>query len=130
MNITVLSGNLTRDVEIANPDSQSEWKILKFTIANNDEYRDGQSITSFVDCEVLTNKPQMLIARMVKGAGIQATGALRQDSWPDQSTGQKRSKIKLAVQNRPFPQIMFIAKKDEPIEVAKQDNDIPDDIPF
>lgn len=133
MNISILSGNLTRDVELIQ--TKSEWSILKFTLANNDEYRDGQTITSFVDCECFTNKPQQYLARMVKGAKVQVTGAIKQDTW--EKDGQKHSKIKVAVQSRPFPQIEFIARRDEPVEVkdefvqqVEQEFSNTDDIPF
>jgi len=126
MNLLILSGNLTRDVELV--ETKSEWSILKWTIANNDEYRDGQTITSFIDCECLTNKPQQYLTRMVKGAKVQVVGAIKQDTW--EKDGQKRSKIKVTVQNRPFPQIEFIAKRDDPVAVEVIDGPVDKDIPF
>ena len=112
MNTTIISGNITRDVEIVT--TKSDWSILKFSIANNDESRkqqDGsyENIASFFDCEYLTKKPDTWIRRLHKGSAIVIQGTLKQEQWEDKNGGGKRSKVKISVQG--FP--MNLASRDE-----------------
>ena len=132
MNSAQISGNLTRDVEIV--ETKSEWSILKFTIANNDESvknSDGtwDNVTSFFDIELLTNHPQSMIRGLIKGASVVIHDAkLKQQTW--EKDGNKRSKVLLSVKtSRPWENILFIAKKGEAVQTVAQEKPL-DDVPF
>lgn len=127
MNSANVSGRLTRDPEVI--ETKSEWRIIKFSIANDDESRkqaDGsyEKVTSFLECEYLTKKPQYWLNVLVKGAMVAVSGAMRQDRW--EKDGQKHNKIKIALTG--FPVVFAPAKQKE--EGGVPDDGFEDDIPF
>ncbi len=84
MNQTVLTGNLTNDIETLNV---GEQHLSKFTLACNE----GERVV-FMPIEAW-NMPH-LAEYLFKGSKALISGGLKQDHWEDKS-GEKRSRIVL-----------------------------------
>ncbi|HOX39281.1 MAG TPA: single-stranded DNA-binding protein [Candidatus Brocadiia bacterium] len=102
-NKVLLMGNLTRDPELRyTPSGQA---VAQFGLAVNRRYKgqDGQQKEEacFVDCEAWARSAEVLCQYMSKGRPLFVEGRLKLDAWEDQS-GQKRSKLKVVVENFQF----------------------------
>jgi single-strand DNA-binding protein len=86
-NKVLLMGNLTRDPELTYTPSQ--LAICKFGLAVSRKFRgktgEEREEVLFIDCTVFDKK-----------------GQLKLDTWDDKTTGQKRSKIHVVVDNFQF----------------------------
>lgn len=134
MNNVTISGNLTREPEVKGFDG-SEYSVITFSIANNDERKKEQTgqytnVASFLDCEYWTKNPQHWMKQLYKGTPVVLQGRLKQDRWDD--NGTTKSRIKIIVQQYP----MVLAGKSEhkeeeskpPVSGPEQFDD--DQIPF
>lgn len=133
MNSVKIDGNVTRDPETFSPQG-SEYTVLKFSIANNDESKkdaNGQweNVPSFFDVEYWTKKAQYWIQKLTKGASVTIQGRLKQQTWEHEGKNHSRVKIIAGVgMNEGFAVVVHD-------RVPKQQtNDTPpppeDDIPF
>ena len=106
-NKVMLMGRLTRDVEVrATPSGQ---EVAVFSLAINRTYfvggdgaREKREETTFVDCEMWGRRTQPLATYTSKGSPLFVEGRLKQDTWEDRQTGQKRSKVVVVVENFEF----------------------------
>ena len=102
-NKVLLMGNLTRDPQQSSMPSGTT--VCEFSLAVNRRWRgqDGQSHedVSFFDCQAYGRTGETISKYLVKGKPIFVEGQLRQSRWEDQS-GQKRSKIRIIVDNFQF----------------------------
>lgn len=104
LNKVMLIGNLTRDVELrVLPKGTS---IGQFGLAVNREWKDesGQKKeeVTFIDCEAWGKTAEIIAKYTTKGRPLFVEGRLKLDSWDDKTSGQKRSKIKVVVENFQF----------------------------
>lgn len=100
----IIMGNLTRDPELRNTPSGAS--VCTFTVAVNRNYKDSsgslQEAVSFIDC-VAWNKPGEIINQYAKkGTGIFISGRLDQRSWEDKTTGSRRSRVEIVVEDFNF----------------------------
>lgn len=100
----VLAGNLTRDPELrTTPNGAS---VCAFTIAVNRNYKDSsgaqQEQTSFIDCSAWGKAAELINQYMKKGRPLLVSGRLSQRSWEDKTTGQKRSRTEVVVEDFTF----------------------------
>ncbi len=105
MNTCTLSGNLTREPEVFAP-NDSEWSIIKYSIANNDDSRKNangeyENIAHFFDCEYWTKKPQLWLQKLQKGVLVVGEYQAKQERW--EKDGQKRSRVKFSIKRGTFP---------------------------
>ena len=103
VNKVFLMGNLTRDLEMrALP---SGTNVGSFGIAVNERFKskDGewQERANFVDCEIFGARADAMSRFLGKGSPVFIEGKLRLDQWED-TQGQKRSKLKVVVDNFEF----------------------------
>ncbi|MFT5837216.1 MAG: single-strand DNA-binding protein [Candidatus Azotimanducaceae bacterium] len=88
MNQTIITGNLTADIETRDVKSSvGEQHLSKFTLASNE----GERVV-FMPVEAW-NMPH-LAEYLFKGSKTLISGALKQDSWETEA-GEKRSRIVL-----------------------------------
>ena len=120
MNINSISlgGNLTRDPEVrVTPQGTA---IAQFSIANNRKFKDASGAqreeVSFIDCEAWGKTGENIGKFFSKGAQICVQGRVKQDTWDDKATGQKRSKLKVVVD-----QFHFVGGKREQAPVSGQE---------
>lgn len=100
----IIAGNVTRDPEMRTTPSGAQ--VCSFTVAVNRVYRDSsgnqQDQTSFIDCVAWGKSAELINQYVKKGSGILVSGRLDQRSWEDKTTGQKRSRVEINVEDFSF----------------------------
>lgn len=102
-NKSILMGNLTRDVEIKT--TPSGLSIGTFTLAINSRRKKGNEYVDecdFIDCKAFGKTADLIAQYVRKGQPLHIEGRLKQESWEDKQSGQKRSKLVVNVDNFQF----------------------------
>ena len=104
LNKVFLIGNLTRDPELrVTPKGTS---ICQFGLAVNRQFKDESGATrdetTFVDIEAWGKQGELVSKYLTKGSPAMVEGRLKFDQWDDKTSGQKRSKIKVVLENVQF----------------------------
>lgn len=100
MNIVILNGNLTRDVEVRS--TASGTTVMNFGLAVPDRKRNAsgeyEDYAHFVDCILFDPKGvrQWMVPMLKKGFHVTVHGKLNYTSWENKE-GQKRSKLEVIV---------------------------------
>lgn len=104
INVVTLKGRMTRDPELRS--MPSGQPVASFSLANNRKFtnRDGELIeeTNFIDCEVFGNIANVIAEHAKKGRAVIVSGRLRQDKWEDKTSGERRSKLVVKVEDFNF----------------------------
>jgi len=103
-NKVYLMGNLTRDPEMrVTPKGTA---ICQFGLAISRSWKDesGQTReeTAFVDIEAWGKQGEVISKYCAKGRPLFVEGRLKFDQWEDKTTQQKRSKLKVVLENFQF----------------------------
>ena len=103
LNEVHLIGRITRDIELRKFPNGSSVAIFGLAINRNWKSKDGKKKeeTTFVDCEAFGKQAEVLNQYASKGSPLYVGGRLKLDSWQDRE-GQKRSKLKVVVENFQF----------------------------
>ncbi len=104
LNKVMLIGNLTRDPELrVTPKGTA---ICQFGLAVSRQFKDesGQNReeTTFVDVEAWGRQGETISKYCTKGRPLFVEGRLKLDQWEDKASGQKRSKLKVVLENFQF----------------------------
>ena len=104
LNKVFLIGNLTRDPELrVTPKGTA---ICQFGLAVNRQFKDesGQTRdeTAFIDIEAWGKQGELVAKYLTKGSPAMVEGRLKFDQWEDKQTQQKRSKLKVVLENVQF----------------------------
>src|SRR3954465_15014109 len=104
LNKVFLIGNLTRDPELrVTPKGTA---ICQFGIAVNRQFKDDSGATrdetTFVDIEAWGKQGELVSKYLAKGSLAMIEGRLKFDQWEDKTSGQKRSKLKVVLDNVQF----------------------------
>ncbi len=103
-NKVILMGNLTRDPELRQ--TQSGTSVCRFSIAVNRSFnsQDGSSRdeTCFIEIDSFGKSAENIAKYFNKGKPILVEGRLRQDSWEDKQSGQKRTKLMVVLERFEF----------------------------
>lgn len=104
LNKVFLIGNLTRDPELrVTPKGTA---ICQFGLAVNRQFKDesGQTRdeTTFIDIEAWGKQGELVSKYLTKGSPAMVEGRLKFDQWEDKQSGQKRSKLKVVLDNVQF----------------------------
>ncbi|MDX2185424.1 MAG: single-stranded DNA-binding protein [Opitutaceae bacterium] len=103
-NQVILVGNLTRDPELRV--TPKGTNICQFGLAVNRQFKDdsGQTRdeTTFVDIEAWGKQAELIAKYLTKGSPALVQGRLKLDQWEDKQSGQKRSKLKVVLENIQF----------------------------
>lgn len=94
INRVVVSGNLTRDVELRHV-GDNQTPLASFAVAVNG-WREGD--VSFIDCKVWGRGAEVFAQYAGKGRKAMLSGRLEQERWED-NEGNNRSKIVLVVED-------------------------------
>jgi single-strand DNA-binding protein len=104
MNQVFLKGNLTRDPELRY--LANGTAVANFAIAVNRKWKDAngevKEEVSFFDVDCWARGAEVVAQYFKKGNPILVQGRLKQESWDDKQTGQKRSKIKVVMESFEF----------------------------
>jgi single-strand DNA-binding protein len=106
LNKAIFAGNLTADPELVRIPKGTA--VVNATLAVNEFYagEDGerQQITTFIDIKIWGPSAENFAKLAKQGQEILIDGSIRQDTWEDQQTGQKRSKLYVRVDAWQFTQ--------------------------
>lgn len=97
INNIIIGGNLTKAPEM-NKTNNTGTPVTTFTVANNRKFRkkdseETQQETCFVDVTVWGKQGEICTEYLDKGSRVLIDGRLKQDTWEDKNTGDKRSKL-------------------------------------
>jgi single-strand DNA-binding protein len=103
-NKVYLMGNLTRDPEMrVTPKGTA---ICQFGLAVSRSWKDESGQTreeaTFVDIEAWGKPGEIISKYCTKGRPLFVEGRLKFDQWEDKTSGQKRSKLKVVLENFQF----------------------------
>ena len=100
----IIAGNVTRDPEMRATPSGAQ--ACNFTIAVNRVFRGGdgnqQEQTSFIDCVAWGKSGETISQYVKKGSGLIVSGRIEQRSWEDKTSGQRRSRTEIVVDDFSF----------------------------
>lgn len=104
LNQVNLMGNLTRDPELrVTPKGTA---ICQFSLAINrkwkDESQQEREEVTYVDCEAWGKSGENISKYCTKGRPLFVNGRLKLDQWEDKTTHEKRSKMKVVVEQFQF----------------------------
>ncbi len=103
LNRVMLMGNLTRDPELRY--TNSNMAVTQIGLAINRRWKnqqgEQQEEVTFVDCEAWGRTAEVINQYLKKGRPIYVEGRLKLDQWDDKE-GNKRSKIKVVIENFQF----------------------------
>jgi single-strand DNA-binding protein len=104
MNICIIKGHTTRDVEIRYLPNGTA--IGSFGVAVNRKWKsesgEQKEEVSFFDVDAWGKMAETIAQWFRKGSPILITGRLKQETWDDKQTGQKRSKVKIVLDHFEF----------------------------
>jgi single-strand DNA-binding protein len=104
MNLVILKANLTRDVELHYLPNGTA--IGSFGIAVNRKWKsesgEQKEEVSFFDVDAWGKTAETIAQWFRKGSPILITGRLKQETWDDKQTGQKRYKVKIVLSQFDF----------------------------
>jgi single-strand DNA-binding protein len=104
LNKVFLIGNLTRDPELRT--TPKGTPICQFGIAVNRQFKDESGATrdetTFIDIEAWGKQGELVSKYLSKGSLAMVEGRLKLDQWEDKTSGQKRSKLKVVMDNVQF----------------------------
>jgi len=104
LNKVMLIGNLTRDPELrVTPKGTA---ICQFSLAVNRKFRDESGAdreeVTYVDIEAWSKQGETIAKYCTKGRPLFVEGRLRLDQWEDKTTKEKRSRMKVVLENFQF----------------------------
>lgn len=104
LNKVMLIGRLSRDPQLRYLPSQSAVCDFGFAVGRKFKTATGESKeeTCFLDCTVFGKGAEIFNQYMAKGKQCYLEGRLRLDQWDDKTTGAKRSKITVVVEDFQF----------------------------
>ena len=134
LNKVILMGNLTRDPELRN--TPKGTAICQFALAINREWKNDagekQNDVTYVDIEAWGKQADVIAKYLTKGKPVYVEGRLRLDQWEDKTTKEKRSRMKVVLE-----QFQFLGGKDsasatpaEPTQQKKPAENIDESVPF
>lgn len=96
MNLTIMTGRLTRDPESKTVNNST---VVSFTIAV--DRGDKAKTADFFRCEAWGHTGEFIAKYFTKGSAIEVVGALRNNQY--EKNGEKRELTKILVNNAAFP---------------------------
>lgn len=104
LNKVFLIGNLTRDPELRRTPSGSVVTEIGLAVNRTFTKASGETRddTAFLDIVVWGRQAETCAQYLQKGAPLLVEGRLQYDSWEDQQSGQKRSRIRVVAERTQF----------------------------
>ena len=104
LNKVLLMGNLTRDPELrVTPKGTA---ICQFSLAVNRKFKDEsggeREEVTYIDVEAWSKQGETIAKYCTKGRPLFVEGRLRLDQWEDKTTKEKRSRMKVVLENFQF----------------------------
>jgi single-strand DNA-binding protein len=104
VNKVMLIGRLTRDCQLRFLQNQTAVCDFGFAVSRKFKTAQGEKKeeSCFLDCTIFGKGGETFSQYMAKGKQCYLEGHLKLDQWDDKTTGQKRSKIGVIVENFQF----------------------------
>jgi single-strand DNA-binding protein len=103
-NRVTLMGNLTRDPQIKHLPNNTT--VADFGLAMNRHYKtaggEDREEVCFIDCSAFGRQADVIGQYCRKGKPLFVEGRLKYDQWDDKTSGAKRSKVSVVVENFQF----------------------------
>lgn len=134
MNTVILKGNLTRDPEVKEINSNGkQTTVANFSIAVSRFYRkaNGESAqeTEFIDCEAWDTGAVTIGKILSKGDPVLIRGALKTDKW--EKDGQKHQRTRVRIETFDKLGRYSSKKEDDVVEEEVVASEVGgEDIPF
>src|SRR5689334_4569002 len=104
LNKVLLMGNLTRDPELRV--TPKGTPICQFALAVNRQFKmesgESREEVIFVDIEAWGKQGETIAKYCTKGKPLYVEGRLRLDQWEDKNTKEKKSRMKVVLENFQF----------------------------
>ncbi len=104
LNKVLLMGNLTRDPELRV--TPKGTPICQFSLAINRQFKmesgESREEVIFVDIEAWGKQGETIAKYMTKGRPLYVEGRLRLDQWEDKNTKEKKSRMKVVLEQFQF----------------------------
>ena len=104
LNKVLLMGNLTRDPELRV--TPKGTPICQFSLAINRQFKmesgESREEVIYVDVEAWGKQGETIAKYMTKGRPLYVEGRLRLDQWEDKTTKEKRSRMKVVLEQFQF----------------------------
>ena len=104
LNKVLLMGNLTRDPELRV--TPKGTPICQFSLAINRKFKmesgESREEVIYVDIEAWGKQGETIAKYVTKGRPLFVEGRLRLDQWEDKNTKEKRSRMKVVLENFQF----------------------------
>lgn len=104
LNKALIMGNITRDPELRV--TPKGTPICQFGVAVNRKFKlesgESREEVTFLDVEAWGKQGETIAKYCTKGDPIYVEGRLRLDQWEDKDTKEKRSKIKIVLEQFQF----------------------------
>ncbi len=104
LNKVMLMGNLTRDPELRTLPKGTP--VCQFSLAINREFKlesgEKREEVLFVDVEAWGKGAEIVAKYCTKGKPLYVEGRLRLDTWEDKTTKEKRSRMKVVMEQFQF----------------------------
>lgn len=104
LNKVLLMGNLTRDPELRV--TPKGTPICQFGLAINRKFKtdagESREEALFVDVEAWGKQGELIAKHVTKGRPLYVEGRLRLDQWEDKNTKEKRSRMKVVLEQFQF----------------------------
>ncbi|MEY2878956.1 MAG: Single-stranded DNA-binding protein [Verrucomicrobiota bacterium] len=104
LNKVLLMGNLTRDPELRV--TPKGTPICQFSLAINRSFKmesgETREEVTYVDVEAWGKQGETIAKYVTKGRPLYVEGRLRLDQWEDKNTKEKRSRMKIVLENFQF----------------------------
>ena len=101
LNKVLLMGNLTRDPELRV--TPKGTPICQFSLAINRQFKmesgESREEVIYVDVEAWGKQGETIAKYVTKGRPLYVEGRLRLDQWEDKNTKEKRSRMKVVLEN-------------------------------
>jgi len=104
LNKVMLMGNLTRDPELRV--TPKGTPICQFSLAINRQFKmesgESREEVIYVDVEAWGKQGETIAKYVTKGRPLYVEGRLRLDQWEDKNTKEKRSRVKVVLEQFQF----------------------------
>lgn len=124
MNVVVLTGRLTNDIELKT--TQSGVSVCKFCLAVDKRVKSGEDKqANFINATAWRHSAEFLAKHFKKGDGVTILGEIETSQYTDKD-GNKRTSFEVLVNNAEFPiskksnsgEAVSEAKSDAPLEAT------------
>jgi single-strand DNA-binding protein len=97
-------GNLTKDPELRVTPKGTPTCQLALAVNRSFKEESGQTReeVTYFDIEAWGKQAEILNKHLTKGSPLYVEGRLRQDQWEDKTSGQKRSRMKVVLEEFQF----------------------------